>query len=71
MRIQIPIVIEMTDDQVETYADKYALPRNGAGKVMAKDIVEEVRSYVLTLVQECAPFGVTQGTRGADVSIKR
>ena len=41
---------------------------------MAKDIVEDVRSYVLTCVQDSAALGEAgdgKGTRGADVSIKR
>lgn len=67
MRIQIPIVIEMTDEQVEAYADDFGLPRNGAGKVMAKDIVDDIRSYVLTEIQGSAAFG--EGC--ADVSIKQ
>ena len=74
MRIPITLVIEMTDQQAEDYADEYGLPRNERGKVMAKDVIEDVRSYVLTTVQESAAFGETgdgNGTRAADVSIKR
>lgn len=74
MRIQIPIVIDLTDSQVEQYADDYGLPRNSAGKVMAKDMVDDVRRYVLTAIQDSAAFGEVgdgKGTRGADVSIKR
>ena len=67
MRIPITLVIEMTEQQVENYADEYGLPRNGAGTVMAKDIVDDVRSYVLTEIQGSAAFG--EGC--ADVSIKR
>jgi len=72
MRIQIPLVVEMTDDQVRNYANEYGLPRKG-GRLMAKEIVEDVRSYVLTCVQDSAAFGeigLGDGTRGAFVSIR-
>jgi hypothetical protein len=74
MRIPVTIVVDMTDAQVEAYADEYGLPRNDAGKVMARTIAQDVRSYVLTTVQESAAFGEIgdgNGTRAADVSIKR
>ena len=70
MRIAVTLVIEMTDEQVAAYADEYGLPRKG-GKLMAKEVVEDVRSYVLTGIQDSAAFGEAgDGTRGADVSIK-
>lgn len=73
MRIQIPIVVDMTDEQVQAYALEYGLPKDG-GKLMTREVVDDVRSHVLTLVQDCAAFGEIgdgKGTRGADVSIKR
>jgi hypothetical protein len=73
MRIAIPLVIDMTDEQVEQYAAEYGLPASN-GKVRARDVVDDVRSYVLTCVQDSAAFGETgtgDGTRGADVTIKR
>jgi hypothetical protein len=62
MRIQIPLVIEMTDEQVKVYAGENGLPV----PVRAKDVIENVRSYVLTSVQDSYSF---VGDR-ADVSIK-
>jgi len=56
----------MTDEQVEQYAGDYGLERAGNGRVMAKTIVEDVRSYVLCAVQNSPAF-----LEGADVSIKR
>jgi hypothetical protein len=75
MRIAIPLVIEMTDEQVEQYAAEYGLPLPVSdGKVRARDVVDDVRSYVLTCIQDSTAFGETgvgDGTRGADVAIKR
>jgi hypothetical protein len=73
MQIQVPLVIDMTDEQVKQYADEYGLPAQG-GKLYAREVVENVRSYVLTCIQDSAAFGETgdgNGTRGAAVSIKR
>jgi hypothetical protein len=73
IKIQIPIVIEMSDQQVEDYAREYGLPRQG-GELRAKEVVDDVRTYVLTAVQDSAAFGETgdgKGTRGAEVSIRR
>lgn len=71
MRIPVPLVIEMTDEQVEQYADEYGLPRTD-GRVYARHVVEDVRSQVLTLIRDSEAFGETgDGTRGADVTIKR
>ena len=66
MRIPVTLVIEMTDEQAEQYAGDYGLERAGNGRVMAKTIVEDVRSYVLCAVQNSPAF-----LEGADVSIKR
>lgn len=71
--VVVPVRIEMTDKQVEQYALTYGLPVTN-GRVHAKDIVDDVRSYVLTQVQESPAFcetGAGDGTRGADVTIKR
>ncbi len=65
MRIQIPLVIEMTDEQVKEWASDNDLARTEGGKVMAKTIVEDMRSYVLTGIQ-----GLLTATGYAEVSIK-
>ncbi len=59
MRIQVPLVIEMTDEQVKEYANDYALPGS-----TAKVVTEDVRKNVLHSIQ---------GLLGevADVTIKR
>jgi hypothetical protein len=64
MRIQIPVVVEMTDDQVAAYGLEFGLPHDGTTKLMARHVVEDVRSYVLTDLQ-----GSTLG-QFADISIK-
>ena len=73
IRIQVPLVIEMSAEQVAAYAAEYGLPREG-GPLRARHIVEDVRSYVLTAVQDSPAFGEIMhdgvGARGADVSIK-
>ncbi len=66
MRIPVTLVIEMTDEQVEQWADDEGLDRTAAGKVMAKAMVEDVRNYVLTEIQ-----GLLSATGYADVTIKR
>jgi hypothetical protein len=73
VRIQVPIVIEMTEQQVQQYANKYGLPAAG-GKLYAREVVENVRSDVLTSIQGSPAFGEIgdgNGTRGAEVTIKR
>lgn len=72
MRIAVTVVIEMSDEQVKDYANEYGLPRSG-GRLYAREVVEEVRDYVLTAVQDSPAFGEVgagDGTRGADVSLK-
>lgn len=72
MRIAVTVVIEMTDEQVKDYADEYGVPRNG-GRLYAREVVEDVRGYVLTAVQDSPAFGEIgdgKGTRGADVTVK-
>lgn len=56
IRIQVPLVIEMTAEQAQAYADEYGLG-DGSGKVRAREIVEDVQSYVLTCIQDSAAFG--------------
>jgi hypothetical protein len=63
VRIQVPIVIEMTDEQVKQYAAEHGLPADG-GRLYAKEVVADVQSYVLTCIQDSAAFG-------AEVTIKR
>ena len=67
IRIQVPLIIEMTAEQVQAYADEYGLGDGTGRPVPAKVIVEDVRSYVLTCIQDSAAFGEI----GADVSIKQ
>ena len=50
MRIQIPIVVEMTDEQVKQYANEYGLTVDGT-RILAKDIVKDVRENVLHSIQ--------------------
>lgn len=72
MRIPVTLVIEMSDEQVGQYANERGLPAGG-GRLYAREVVENVRSYVLTCVQDSPVLGETgdgNGTRGADVSIK-
>jgi hypothetical protein len=73
MRIQVPLVIDMTDEQVSRYAAEYGLPEGG-GKLRARDVVEHVQRRALTCVQDSEAFGETgdgHGTRSADVNLKR
>lgn len=65
MKIQVPVVVEMTDEQVAMYAAGYGLPRSG-GRLYAREVVEDVQAHVLNLVQESAAFAGD----GATVSIK-
>ena len=74
MRIAITLIIEMTDVQVEQYADVHSIPCANSGKPYAKEVVEDVRSYVLTRIQDSPAFGeIGYGSeaRGASVTIKR
>ena len=59
MRIAVTLVIDMTDEQVKQYADEYGLPAKG-GTLYAREVVEDVRSYVLTCIQDSAAFGETR-----------
>lgn len=65
MRIQTVLVIEMTEEQVDRWADDNGLERAESGKVMAKTVVEDVRTYLQTYVQ-----GSELGEY-SDVTIKR
>jgi hypothetical protein len=64
VRITIPLVIDMTDGQVKEWADHNGLPRNG-GRLYAREVVDGIRSYVLTHLQGSAL------DEYADISIKR
>ena len=67
MRIAVTVVIEMTDEQAEAYANEYGLDRTGTGRLMTKTVVEDVRGLVLSTIQ-----GTLDGIgSGADVSLKR
>ena len=73
MRIVVPLVVDMTDEQVRQYADEFGLPAKG-GRLYAREVVEDVQRYVLSCVQDSPAFGEVgdgNGTRGATVSIKR
>jgi hypothetical protein len=70
---QVPLVIEMTSEQVKQYAEEYGLPAQDGG-LYAREVVENVQGYVLTCVQDSAAFGGAgdgNGTQGATVCIKR
>jgi hypothetical protein len=67
MRIAITILIDMTDAQVADYAAEYGLPVRGSDRPMARDVVEDVRTQVLTAIQCSTAFG----DGAADVSLKR
>lgn len=70
MRIQVPLVIEMSDEQVQQYANEYGLPAQG-GRLYAREVVEDVQSLVLTLIQDSATFGDDGNGARATVSIRR
>jgi len=63
IRVQVPLVIEMTPQQVAEYALDNGLPRAG-GPLRAREVVADVQAYVLAAVQEASAFA------GATVSIK-
>jgi hypothetical protein len=72
MRIPVTLIIDMTDAQVQDYAEVQGIPLANGGKPYAKDIVEDVRRYVLTAVQDSPAFGQTGlGARAATVTIKQ
>jgi hypothetical protein len=64
VRFPVPLVIDMTDDQLRQWAEATGVPRTGDGSVRAKDAVDAVRAQVLAAVQ--AVLG-----QHADISIKR
>jgi hypothetical protein len=66
IRVQVPLVIEMTAEQAQAYADEYSLS-DGKNPVRARVIVEDVQSYVLTWIQDSAAFGASAAT----VTLKR
>ena len=67
MRIAVTIVIEMTGQQAADYAEHARIPVQPAGHFRARDVVENVRGYV---VAEVSGLFDRIGS-GADVSIKR
>lgn len=67
MRIAVTVIIEMSDAQIAAYAEEYGIPQQPTGHHRAKDIVDDVRSQVLTGISGSTAFG----DGAADVSIKR
>jgi hypothetical protein len=64
VRFPVPLVIDMTDDQLSQWADANGVPRASDGKVRAKDAVDAMRAEVLAAIR--AVLG-----EHAQVSIKR
>ena len=65
IRIPVTVIVEMDDDQQAEYVANTGLPFH-EGPLRAKDVVESVRSYILTRIVESDDFA-----RGAaSVSIK-
>lgn len=64
MRFPVPLVIEMSSEQLSAWADVRGVPRAGDGEVRAKDAVDAVRAQVLAAVTE-------ELGRHASVEIKR
>jgi hypothetical protein len=68
VRVQVSLDINMTAEQVRAYAADHGLPHPHR----VKDVVSEVRGYVLSCVRDSAAFGADgAGGRKADVSIRR
>jgi hypothetical protein len=65
IRIPVTLVIELDDDQQAEYVATTGLPHHD-GPLRAKDVVESVRSYILTRISESADLG----DGAASVSIK-
>jgi hypothetical protein len=65
IRVVVPLVIEMSDEQQTSYANASGLPHHD-GPLRAKDFVDDVRLYVLGAVQHSAAFD----DDGAAVSVR-
>ena len=65
MRIPVTLVIEMTDSQVEQWTDDNRLERTESGTVMAKTVVDDVRTYLQTYISGSELGGY------CDVTVKR
>jgi hypothetical protein len=50
VKIQVPIVTELTDEQVKEHAAASGLP-HGGGPLRAKDVVDDARAPALASVQ--------------------
>lgn len=50
IRVQVPLVIEMSAEQVERYAAEFGLPYHD-GPLRAKDVVDDVRANALNDIQ--------------------
>jgi hypothetical protein len=64
MRVQIPLVVEMTEEQARRWAEEHGLGERD-GRLYARDVVDSVRAAIL----EDAQDGKLNGR--ADVSIRR
>lgn len=65
MKIVVPVVIEMTDEQVKAYADEHGIGKPGF-RLYTRDVVEDVRNLVLA-----ATAGLFDGVAGgATVTLK-
>ena len=67
MRIAVTLVIEMSDQDVADYALEHGVPQQPTGHFRARDIVDDVRGYVLTQIKGSASFYDS----AADITIKR
>lgn len=66
IRIPVTLVIEMDDEQLREYLADAEIPAARSGHVRARDIVQDVREYVLAAVTNSGAF---MGRR-ATVTIK-
>lgn len=64
MRVQIPLVVDMTDEQTRRWAEEHGIAEVG-GHLYARDVVNSVQAAILDEVQD----GQLNGR--ADVSIRR
>lgn len=55
MKTVVSLVIDMTDEQIADYAAEHQIPVQANGRPRMKDIVEDVQSHVLALVQAPQP----------------
>jgi hypothetical protein len=65
IRIPVPLVIELTDDQEAVYCEEYGLVRDGV-MPLAREVAESVRAAVLAQLQHGPVFCES----GATITIK-